>query len=101
MPTNSTRAMTLPNGRLATRSERLRQQIKTGVAVKYLNDVVAGTEEANAVRVNAAKFLIQKTIPDLPAIKVETDPLAGAKDITHADVRSLLRVIEGEAERTG
>jgi hypothetical protein len=98
MPTNSHRQLITRDGKLATRSERHRESIRVGKAIKYLHDVVDGTEEANAVRVNAAKFLINKVVPD-PRPEAVDDPLAHAKDITHKDPHALLRIIEGEAAR--
>lgn len=91
------------------RSERHRQSIKVGHAIRYLTRVVRGEDEADNGRIAAAKILINKVIPDeVEMLKIEADMFraqrdrAGnqmAKDISHADPHALLRVIEGEVSR--
>ncbi len=96
-------------GRLNTYSERVRSRIKVGQAVSYLTKCVKGEEDACPHRIAAAKILINKVIPDeIEMIKAETARMAAArgaraitpKDVSHASPHDLLRVIEGQAERT-
>ena len=98
MPTKSTRSLTASNGRPAVRSERHRESIRVGLAIRYLHGVVDGSVEPDSTRVNAAKFLISKVIPE-PKHPVELDAFGAAKDITHRDPHHLIAIIEGEAER--
>ena len=91
----SGRALTTKHGQLATRSERHRENIKVGKAIGYLNRVVEGTEEANANRINAAKFLINKVIPTPESPKMVSNG-RGPKDVSGLPVHELLTVIEGE-----
>lgn len=91
-------AHTRPDGTPFSRHERIRQNIQTGVIIDRLQKCARGEIEMTSVQLQAAKFLINKTLPDMPAPK-DIDPLNGAKDITHANPRALLEVIEGRAER--
>jgi hypothetical protein len=93
-------ALTLKNGRPAAYHERVRERIKTGMIVQRVQECALGKIEMTSTEFQAAKLLINKTIPDLPQV-VHTDPLAGAKDISHSSPYHLLAIIEGESERKG
>ena len=84
-------------GAVRTRAEILRERIQTGMIMTRLNKVATGQEEMTAVELAAAKFLINKVLPDA------TTPKDGegqqVKDVSHASPHQLLRVIEGQAER--
>lgn len=43
-------------------------------AVKYVHDVMIGTERANAVRLGAAKLILNKTLPDLKQTELSGNP---------------------------
>ena len=94
---NAQRALTTESGRPAAYYERLRSRIQAGQIVTRVQQCALGEIEMTNVEFQAAKLLINKTIPDLPA--PSADPLAGAKDISHANPHTLLSIIEGEAER--
>jgi hypothetical protein len=87
-------ALTTKDGRIRSPRERLREKIRLGMMIDRLDKCANGEIEMTATQLNAAKFLINKLIADAPAPKHE-DPLAHAKDITHADPHRLLTVIEG------
>jgi hypothetical protein len=57
-----------------------------------------GEEEMTNTEFQAAKLLINKTIPDLPV--TPTDPLAGAKDVSALTPHALLAIIEGQRDDT-
>ena len=96
---NAQRALTTQHGRPAAYWERVRSRIDTSAIVNRVERCAKGEEEMTNVEFQAAKLLINKTIPDLPA--PSADPLAGAKDISHANPHTLLTIIEGEAEQVG
>ena len=91
-------ALTLKNGRPAAYHERVRNRIRVSKIVDRVQKAALGEIEMGSTEFQAAKLLINKTIPDLPQV-VHTDPLAGAKDISHASPYHLLSIIEGESER--
>ena len=93
-------ALTLPNGRPAAYHERVRNRIRVTKIIDKVQKCALGTIEMTPVQFQAAKLLINKTIPDLPQV-IHADPLAGAKDISHANPYHLLAIIEGESERKG
>lgn len=75
-------------------SERLRERIQTGQIVSRVQRCALGEEEMTNTEFQAAKLLINKTIPDLPV--QPHDPLAGAKDISAETPQALLARLEGE-----
>ena len=92
------RALTTQQGRPAVYWERVRERINVSTVVNRVQRCALGEEEMTNVEFQAAKLLINKTIPDLPSPS-STDPLNGAKDISHASPHDLLTIIEGESER--
>ena len=99
MPTRATRALTTTHGRPAAFHERVRERIKVGQIVDRVQKCALGSVEMTNTEFQAAKLLINKTIPDLPQQPV--DPLAGAKDVSGMSAHALLTIIEGESERKG
>ena len=99
MPTSTARSLTTKkHERPAAYYERLRERIKTGQILGRVQRCAMGEIEMTSIQFQAAKLLIQKTIPDLPT-PTQHDPLAGAKDISHANPHTLLTIIEGKSER--
>ena len=49
--------------------ERQRANIKTGVLVKRLRDHAVGEIEMSSTQIQAARILLNKTLPDLKAIE--------------------------------
>lgn len=62
-----------------------------------LNRCATGEEEMTSTQLSAAKFLINKVVPD--AVVNRDDSGQQVKDISHSSPHALLRVIEGQAER--
>lgn len=94
---NAHRSIITKDGKPATRSERHRESIKVGLAVRYLHDVIEDKKPADPHKINAAKFLISKVIP-APEPLSSKDPLAGAKDISGIAAHVLLAQIEGRGD---
>lgn len=78
--------------------ERIRERIRTGQIVSRVQRCALGEEEMTNVEFQAAKLLINKTIPDLPV--TPHDPLAGAKDISALSPHALLAQLEAERDDT-
>jgi hypothetical protein len=53
-----------------------RDRIKGGQALRYLMDVADGKAEPDAVRVTAARFLVNKILPELKAEDAATGETA-------------------------
>ena len=79
-----------------TRSERHRQSIRVGKAIRMLNETVAGRYEPTPQQIQAARILINKVVPDATPERELPNEI---KDITHSSPYEMLRVIEGKAER--
>ena len=92
------RSLTTQQGRPAVYWERVRERINVSATVNRVQRCALGEEEMTNIEFQAAKLLINKTIPDLPAPS-SADPLNGAKDISHASPHQLLDILEGESER--
>ena len=78
--------------------ERIRERIRTGQIVSRVQRCALGEEEMTNVEFQAAKLLINKTIPDLPV--TPHDPLAGAKDISGLSPHALLAQLEADRADT-
>ena len=96
MSTNSTRSLTSYHDRPAAFHERVRERIKVAKILTRVQGCALGEIEMTSTEFQAAKLLINKTIPDLPAVH---DQSAGMQDISHATPYHLLAIIEGESER--
>ena len=77
---------------LASRAERHRLSIRTGMAIGYLNRVVEGTEEGDAQRIRAAKILLDKVIPDATVPREIPNEI---KDVSALSAHILLAKLEG------
>jgi hypothetical protein len=80
------------------RHARLLENVEVGKIAARLNRVAKGEEEMTSTQLGAAKLLLNKVIPDARPLDV-SDPLNGARDISHANPHHLLTIIEGQAER--
>ena len=96
MAGNSKLPTTAPNGKPYTFTERHRMALKVGKACQYVNELVAGKVEGDALRLRAAFKVIDKHIPDAP---VERDNLNEIRQLKDIDPHELLGVIEGRAKR--
>ena len=76
--------------------ERLRERIQVGQILTRVQACALGQVEMTSTEFQAAKLLINKTIPDIP---VRSDSNDGMQDISHATPYHLLAIIEGESER--
>jgi hypothetical protein len=80
----------------ATYGNRVRDRIKTGKIINKLQGHVDGTEEMTQTQIQAARILLDRTVPILKAREVSMGDDANIKTITNAD---LFRAIEGTCER--
>ena len=96
MSTNRAHKLTTKYDRPAIYHERLREKIQVGKIVDRVQKCALGQVEMTSTQFQAAKLLINKTIPDLP---VETHVTGNVKDISHQSPYDLLTIIEGQAER--
>ena len=98
-------ALTTASGRPASFGQRVRERIDTTMVIDRLHGFVScdTSDPENkpllmtAAQVNAARVLLNKTVPDLKAMEV-TDSRE-VKDITHVSLNNMLDVIEGQAKQ--
>ena len=86
-----------PNSRKAW-GLRVRERIDSGQIVNQLQRCVMGEEEMTQTQINAARILLDRTLPTLKALEVDQGDGGNAKVITNDQ---LLNVIEGQANRVG
>ena len=98
MGTKAQRALTTRNGRPAAYHERIRERIRVGQVVNRVQKCAMGELEMTNVQFQAAKLLINKTIPDLPATQHEGGQ--GAQDVSGISPQVLLALIEGRRNDT-
>lgn len=98
MPRRSPNAITTPSGRPAAFGTRVRERIDTSKIVKKLANHIEGTEDMTATQIQAARLLLDRTVPVLKALEVQPDGDANVKTITND---KLFKVIEGQAVRKG
>jgi hypothetical protein len=79
-----------------TWGEKVRLRIDSGAIVQRLQQVALGLEEATQTEINAARILLDRTLPAIKPIEVATGDGGNAKDITNDQLFSL---IEGESKR--
>ena len=96
MSTNSTRSLTSYHDRPAAFHERVRERIKVAKILTRVQACALGQVEMTSTEFQAAKLLINKTIPDLPA---QSGQDGSVQDISHATPYHLLAIIEGESTR--
>jgi hypothetical protein len=77
-----------------TMHHRLRSRIKTGMAIKKLNDCIEGKVVLDNQQVACIRIALNKCLPD--AIQPKDDGTDGMKDVTHVPTWKLLEAIEGE-----
>lgn len=92
MPRRTDHALTA-GGKPRAFGARIRQRIDSTMILDKLQRVAHGEDEMTAVQFQAAKLLLQKTVPDLKAVEVKQPDAGNAKSISN---QGLLNVIEGE-----
>ena len=97
MATRPQHALTTPSGRPAAFGNRVRERIDTSMVLTKLGRHVTGDEEMSATQIQAARILLDRTVPVLKAVEVQgNQEVRDVKTIRTAD---LLDAIEGEARR--
>lgn len=92
----SPNALTTASGRPAAFGTRVRERIDSSRIVKRLQATALGEDEMTSGELQAARILLDRTVPVLKALEVNTGDDVNVKTITNAQ---LLDVIEGQAER--
>lgn len=75
---------------------RVRSRIDSAKIVERLQRVACGDEEATQSSINAARILLNKTLPDIKPMEVQQGDGGNAKTITND---KLFELIEGQCER--
>ena len=75
---------------------KVRMRIDSSLIVQRLQRVALGMEEATQTEINAARILLNKTLPDIAPQKQEESSGMNAKAITN---EQLFNLIEGEVSR--
>ena len=75
---------------------KARSRIDSTLIVQRLQRVALGEEEATANEINAARILLDRTLPAIKPIEVKAGDGGDAKTITN---NQLLNLIEGESKR--
>ena len=84
-------------GRPVAFGTRQRARIDSTIVLNRLAGHVSGTEEMTATQIQAARILLDRTVPVLKAVEVQgNQEVRDVKTIRTAD---LLDAIEGEAKR--
>ena len=91
------RSLTTPGGRPAAFGNRLKERIDSTMIVKKLAGHVDGTEDMTQTQIQAARILLDRTVPVLKAVEVTNS--SDIKDITHLSAHQLLDFIDGESTR--
>ena len=99
MPSANQRLTAKNSNRIRSPRERLREKIQLGQVSAKLAKVARGEDDMSRTQLDAAKFLINKFIPDAEPESRQALNHALAKDVSHADPHQLLSIIEGKAER--
>jgi hypothetical protein len=79
-----------------TWGSRARSRIDSTIIVERLQRVALGLEEATQTEINAARILLDRTLPAIKPIEVKAEGGGNAKSITNNE---LLAVIEGQSKR--
>jgi hypothetical protein len=79
-----------------TWGQRARQKIDSTRTVQALQQHVFGEREMTQTQINAARILLDRTLPVIKAIEIQQDTGQDAKTITNDQ---LFAVIEGQAKR--
>ena len=89
----------MPNGMITPRmtwGEKARSRIDSTLIVQRLQRVALGEEEATQTEINAARILLDRTLPSIKPMEVSMGDGGNAKTITNDQ---LLNLIEGESKR--
>jgi hypothetical protein len=78
---------------------RVRERIDSSRIVDRLQAHIHGECDMSQTQINAARILLNRTLPEIKAIEVKPDGDRNAKNISNDDLFAL--VIEGTAERVG
>ena len=76
--------------------QKARQRIDSTLIVQRLQRVALGEEEATQTSINAARILLDRTLPPIRSIEVAQQEGRDAKTITNDQ---LFNLIEGESKR--
>jgi hypothetical protein len=95
MPTNRKRSITTKDGRPAAFHNLISDRIKTGMIVGKLEKHIEGKHEMTATQVQAARILLDRTVPVLRAIEVQQNP-NDIKDIRTISATDLIGIIESK-----
>ena len=95
MPTPQ-RKMTLTANGHQSWGSRARDRIDSTLIVERLQRVALGEEEATQASINAARILLDRTLPAIAPIKIEENGQQSAKTVTN---EKLFALIEGTAKR--
>ena len=77
---------------------RVRERIDSAAIVNQLERIALGQEEGTQTQINAARILLDRTLPAIKPIEVDQGTDSNAKTITNDQ---LFAVIEGQAKRIG
>lgn len=86
MGTRANQSLTTPSGRPAAWGTRVREKIDTTLLVDKLTAHVKGDIEMTATQVNAARILLDRTVPVLKALEVTTNQDTDIRTITNSDL---------------
>ena len=89
----------MPNGMITPRmtwGEKARSRIDSTLIVQRLQRVALGEEEATQTEINAARILLDRTLPSIKPLEVSMGDGGNAKTITNDQ---LLTVLEGQSKR--
>ena len=90
-------ALTTKSGRPAAFGQKVRDRIDTTVILRTLGNHVTGKEEMSATQIQAARILLDRTVPVLRAVEVRTNQQV--RDVREITTSELFDVIEGKAKR--
>jgi hypothetical protein len=93
---SSKQALTTPSGRPAAFGNRVRDRINSTKIVNKLQAHVDGSEDMTQTQIQAARILLDRTVPVLKAKEVNGGDDVNIKTITNAQ---LFDALEGECER--
>lgn len=76
--------------------QKARSRIDSTLIINRLQRVALGEEEATQTEINAAKVLLDRTLPPIKSVEVKQDGGGNAKTITNNE---LFAIIEGDFKR--
>ena len=75
---------------------RVRQRIDSAQIIDRLHDHVVGKCEMSNTQINAARILLNKTLPDLKVHEVRSED---ERDLKSIPLSKLMDIIEGDSQR--